>query len=112
MSKMPLPPVLRRLATRPLPSPSPKDYTISIYICTAHFNPKGLHLMHGIPKIAVENKLPILGTNFTADMLVGAEPRCQSFIPDHWAIDTDHPGAQAYYDSIVKLWSSWDIDVR
>jgi len=38
----------------------------------------GLHLMHGIPKTAVARRLPILGTNFTADQIV-ATPRCGNF---------------------------------
>lgn len=69
----------------------------------------GLHLMHGIPKIAVQNRLPIMGTNFTAADIV-AEPRCQSFIPDHWAIDPTHPGALPYYDSVVSMWAEQGLD--
>ncbi len=34
--------------------------------------------MHGIPKTAVARRLPILGTNFTADQIV-ATPRCGNF---------------------------------
>ena len=52
----------------------------------------GLHLMHGIPKLAVADKLPILdvstgkNSSYTADMVV-SKPLCQTFIPDHWAIN-------------------------
>jgi alpha-galactosidase len=75
----------------------------------------GLHLMHGIPKLAVADKLPILdvstGANspYTADMIV-LQPLCQTFIPDHWAINASHPGAQLYYDSVVKKWADEGID--
>ena len=75
----------------------------------------GLHLMHGIPKLAVRDRLPILDvatgadSGFTADMIV-SEPRCQTFIPDHWSINASHPGAQLYYDSVVKKWADEGID--
>ena len=75
----------------------------------------GLHLMHGIPKLAVEGRLPILdvstgqNSSYTADMVV-SQPRCQSFIPDNWAINATHPGAQLYYDSVVKKWAGEGID--
>ena len=69
----------------------------------------------GIPKIAVNDKLPILdvstgkNSTYTADMIV-SKPLCQTFIPDHWAINASHPGAQMYYDSVVKKWADEGID--
>lgn len=69
----------------------------------------GVHLMQGIPKVAVEKKLPIFGTNFTADEIV-AQPRCASFVPDHWAIDATHPGAIKFYDSLVSMWAEQGLD--
>eukprot|EP00040_Diaphanoeca_grandis_P011265 m.57703 g.57703 ORF g.57703 m.57703 type:complete len:517 (+) comp22424_c0_seq1:423-1973(+) len=68
----------------------------------------GLHLMHGVPKIAVAKKLNILGTNWTCDEI--ADTSCQTFIPDHWAINISHPGAQAYFDSVVAVWAEQGID--
>jgi hypothetical protein len=70
----------------------------------------GLHLMQGIPKEAVAKKLPILGTNFTADQIIVRQRACQSFVPDHWAIDAAHPGAAKYYDSIVSNWAEQGLD--
>ena len=64
----------------------------------------GLHLMQGIPKVAVAEKRPIYGSEYTADQIV-AQPLCPSFVPDHWAIDAAHPGAAAYYDSLVTMWA-------
>ena len=69
----------------------------------------GLHLMQGIPKEAVAKKLPIFGSNYTADQIV-AQPACQSFVPDHWAIDPAHPGAAEYYDSLVVMWAEQGLD--
>jgi len=69
----------------------------------------GLHLMQGIPKVAVAEKRPIYGSEYTADQIV-AQPLCPSFVPDHWAIDAAHPGAAAYYDSLVTMWAEQGID--
>mmetsp|Transcript_128507 Transcript_128507/g.240440 ORF Transcript_128507/g.240440 Transcript_128507/m.240440 type:complete len:527 (+) Transcript_128507:100-1680(+) len=68
----------------------------------------GLHLIHGVPIIAAQKKLPVLGTNFTLDQLVAQ--KCPSFIADHWIINASHPAAQAYYDSMVSMWADAGID--
>jgi alpha-galactosidase len=69
----------------------------------------GLHLMHGIPKLAVNKKLPIINSSYTADEIVST-PLCATFIPDHWAINSSHPGAQLYYDSVISKWAEEGID--
>ena len=61
----------------------------------------GLHLMHGVPKVAAEKKLPIAqegnatGPSYTCDEIVAnySGQLCSPFIPDHWNINTSHPGA-------------------
>jgi hypothetical protein len=50
-----------------------------------------------------------LNSSFTADQIVST-PRCATFIPDHWAINASHPGAQLYYDSVVSKWAEEGID--
>jgi hypothetical protein len=69
----------------------------------------GVHLIHGIPKIAVTEKLQIYGTNLTADRLV-SQPPCKTFIPDMLAINASAPGAQEYYDSVIGQWADQTID--
>ena len=67
-------------------------------------------LADGIPKIAVQENLPILGTNnLTAAGLV-SQPPCRTFIPDMLAINASAPGAQAYYDSVIGQWAEQGID--
>ena len=68
----------------------------------------GLHLMHGVPKLAVADKLPIAGSNYTAADI--ADTSCATFIPDHWAVNGSHPGAAAYYDSVVAKMAGWGVD--
>ena len=68
----------------------------------------GLHLIHGIPKLAVQDALPILGSPYTAADI--ADRSCSTFIPDHFAVNATHPGAQAYYDSVIAKFAQWGID--
>jgi hypothetical protein len=70
----------------------------------------GLHIMRGIPKIAVEQKLPIKGTrNITADQIYSTELQCK-WLRDNYTIVADKPGAQEYYNSIFDLYADWGVD--
>ena len=56
----------------------------------------GIHIMRGIPKMAVEKKLPILGTgNITANQIYATELQCP-WLRDNYTILADKPGAQEY----------------
>ncbi|WP_231632480.1 glycoside hydrolase family 27 protein [Mangrovimonas sp. TPBH4] len=70
----------------------------------------GIHIMRGIPKVAVEQKLPILGTNgITADQIYSTELQCQ-WLRDNYTILADKPGAQEYYNSIFDMYAEWGVD--
>lgn len=70
----------------------------------------GIHIMRGVPKVAVENKLPIKGTNgITADQIYTTENQCR-WLKDNYTIVADKPGAQEYYNSIFELYASWGVD--
>ena len=70
----------------------------------------GIHMMRGIPKIAVENKLPIKGTDgITADQIYSIELQCK-WLRDNYTIVADKPGAQEYYNSIFGLFAEWGVD--
>ncbi len=70
----------------------------------------GIHIMRGIPKLAVENKLPVKGTNgITADMIYSTELQCP-WLLDNYTIVADRPGAQEYYNSIIDMYADWGID--
>jgi hypothetical protein len=70
----------------------------------------GIHIMRGIPKKAVENKLPIKGTDgITADMIYTTALQC-TWLRDNYTILAEKAGAQEYYNSIFDLYASWEID--
>jgi alpha-galactosidase len=70
----------------------------------------GIHIMRGVPKLAVENKLPIKGTNgITADQIYSTENQCK-WLRDNYTIDANKPGAQEYYNSIFELYANWGVD--
>jgi alpha-galactosidase len=69
----------------------------------------GIHIMRGIPRSAVANNLPILGSSYRAADIADQDNGCR-WNPDMWGVDTTRPGAQAYYDSIAQLYASWGID--
>ncbi|MDD4438189.1 MAG: glycoside hydrolase family 27 protein [Tissierellia bacterium] len=70
----------------------------------------GIHIMRGIPKEAVERKLPIKGTNgITADQIFSTELQCK-WLKDNFTILHDKPGAQEYYNSIFEMYADWGVD--
>ena len=69
----------------------------------------GIHLMRGIPRLAVERNLPVLGTRYTARDIADTTSICP-WNPDMYGVDMTRPGAQAYYDSVFRLYASWGID--
>lgn len=69
----------------------------------------GIHLMRGIPRLAVERKLPILGTDgITADQIYSTDQTC-TWLRDNYSV-AHVPGAQEYYNSVVDLFASWGVD--
>jgi hypothetical protein len=69
----------------------------------------GIHIMRGIPRQAVAQKLPIKGTRLHAQDIAEMDNHCR-WNPDMWGIDTTKPGSQDYYDSIAELYASWGVD--
>lgn len=69
----------------------------------------GIHLMRGIPRLAVERNLPILGTRYRAKDIADTTSICP-WNPDMYGVDMARPGAQAYYDSVFALYAGWGVD--
>ncbi|WP_373816665.1 glycoside hydrolase family 27 protein [Jeotgalibaca porci] len=69
----------------------------------------GIHIMRGIPQQAVHLNVPIAGTNLRARDIAHANSICP-WNTDMYGIDMGKEGAQAYYDSIFKLYAEWGVD--
>ena len=69
----------------------------------------GLHMMRGVPRQAADRNLPILGTRNRCGEIADRVNVC-TWNSDMYGIDMSKPGAQAYYDSVIGLWASWDVD--
>jgi alpha-galactosidase len=74
----------------------------------------GIHILRGIPKLAVSNKLPIADSSYSAADAADSSDTCP------WNFDNfgtnsgtnpAQPAAQAYYDSIAKLYAGWGVDL-
>ena len=69
----------------------------------------GVHLMRGIPRLAVERDLPVLGTSLRAADVADRTSTCP-WNPDMYGVDMTRPGAQAYYNSVFRLFAAWGVD--
>ena len=69
----------------------------------------GIHIMRGIPRQAVYSDFPILGTRYTAREVTLPFRECR-WNTDMYGLNPNHPGAQAYYDSIFKMYAEWGVD--
>ena len=71
----------------------------------------GIHIMRGIPREAVDRNLPIEGSRYHAADIADTVNVCHwAGMEDTYGVDMSKPGAQAYYDSIARLYASWGVD--
>lgn len=101
---------------RPIPSPTLHPSSVN----GAGFKPLadyihgkgqklGIHVMRGISRQAMERNLPIFGSTYRAADIADRSVICPWW--EHtWGIDPSKPGAQHYYDSIIKLYAEWGVD--
>jgi alpha-galactosidase len=69
----------------------------------------GIHLMRGVPRLAVARRLPVKGTSVSAADIADRTSLCP-WNPDMYGVDAGKPGAQAYYDSVFELIAAWGVD--
>jgi hypothetical protein len=69
----------------------------------------GLHIMRGIPRRAVKANLPVAGSKARAADIADAFSVCP-WNSDMYGLDMSRPGAQDYYDSILKMYAAWGVD--
>jgi alpha-galactosidase len=69
----------------------------------------GIHMMRGIPRQAVIQDTPILGTTArAADIALTSSTSYWN--TDMWGVDMSKPGAQEYYNSEFKQFADWGVD--
>ena len=69
----------------------------------------GIHVLQGIPREAVLRDLPIQGSAFHAAGAANTMGVC-GWNPDNYDLK-ETPAAQAYYDSLARLYASWKVDL-
>ncbi len=69
----------------------------------------GVHLMRGIPRLAVERNVPIKGTKYTAKDIYTTFDDCTWCQYMH-GVDMSKPGGQEYYNSVFRQFADWGID--
>jgi len=69
----------------------------------------GIHVMRGVPVIAVKNETPVYGTSRKASEIYSPEGQCR-WLKDMYTIDAAKEGAQEYYNSLMDLYASWGVD--
>lgn len=69
----------------------------------------GIHILRGIPRQAVAQNVPILGSHAHAADIADKQDICK-WNTDMYGVDMSKPGSQAYYDSIVAQYAQWGVD--
>jgi alpha-galactosidase len=73
----------------------------------------GIHIMRGIPRLAVENNLPIAGSSYTATeavLPVGDPNRQCVWNQDMFGVNATSDAGKAWYVSIARQYASWGVD--
>jgi alpha-galactosidase len=69
----------------------------------------GIHILRGIPRLAVKENLPIADSAFHAADAADTSDTCP-WNAYNFGVDASKPAARAYYESILKLYASWGVD--
>jgi hypothetical protein len=68
----------------------------------------GIHIVRGIPKVVVDQNLPIAGSSFHAADAADREATCPWNDANYGV--ADNAAGQAYYDSMLKRYAEWGVD--
>lgn len=69
----------------------------------------GIHIMRGVPVLAVKNNLPVLNSTVAAKDIYTEKDQC-TWLRDMYTIVPGKNGAQEYYNSIFQLYAEWGLD--
>lgn len=68
----------------------------------------GVHLMRGIPRQAVADNVPILGTSCRANQINNSTTA--AWLNLMWGLNMSNSCAQSYLDSVFQLLAGWGVD--
>ncbi len=69
----------------------------------------GIHIVRGIPRISVEQNLPIAHSAFHAKEVADTSDACP-WDPTNWGVQNNAAG-QAWYDSLLAQYAGWGVDL-
>jgi alpha-galactosidase len=69
----------------------------------------GIHMMRGVPVLAVNMNTPVLGSNAKAHDIYTIDNQCP-WLKDMYTIVAGRPGAQEYYNSLFQMYATWGLD--
>ncbi|MEM9719835.1 MAG: glycoside hydrolase family 27 protein [Bacteroidota bacterium] len=69
----------------------------------------GIHIMRGIHRMAYQENRPILGSELFAQHIGEPWDTCR-WCNHMFGVDPTKEGAQAYYNSLFKLYAEWEVD--
>ncbi len=69
----------------------------------------GIHIMRGIPRQAVHDRMPVLNTDVTADKIALPYSICK-WNGDMYGLNPDQPASQKYYDGVFQMYAAWGVD--
>ncbi len=69
----------------------------------------GIHIMRGIPRQAVHRNTPTVTEGVSARDIAQSYSICK-WNTDMYGVDASRHGAQEYYNSLLELYASWDVD--
>ena len=70
----------------------------------------GIHIMRGIPRQAVKENTPLEGSAFRAADAADKRSTCE-WCPDMFGVQGGTPAGQTWYDSILRLYAQWGVDL-
>lgn len=69
----------------------------------------GIHIMRGIPVVAVNKNIPIKGTTVKARDIYSDKDQCR-WLHDMYTVIPGKVGSQEYYNSLFDLYATWGLD--
>jgi len=69
----------------------------------------GIHIVRGIPRVAVDANLPVAGSAFHAADVADTADACP-WDPTNWGV-RNNPAGQAWYDSLLAQYAGWGVDL-